>query len=235
LIAAIIDQVMSGGRPSAEAEALRRATERTARATVWMSVATIMMALATAAIFALGIFQYLTLSGQLAVMQRQLDESEMLDAASITIRNFSVSGFPDNTVVDFEVVNAGKTRADKATFDPGYVWVPAADLFGFLRKEHALGSRTQPSDLGLSLEPTDEPRHFRFPIETIQAFDKFSAEVRAKLPTRDDVMSGRWASVIYIVGTYADIYGKTHHVADCLAYLGGAGFQACFAANRREP
>jgi hypothetical protein len=227
LVAAIIDQIVSGGRPSTEAEALRRATERTARATVWMAAA-------TAAIVVADVFQYVITSGQLAVMQRQLDDSEILDAASITINNFNVTGFPDNMVMDFEVVNAGKTRADKITMDPGYIWLPASALFGHLRKEHALGGRTQASDLGFSLEATDPPRHIRLPIQTIQAFENFPAEVRTKLPSREDIVSGRWASVISLWGTYADVFGKTHHVADCLAYI-GAGFQACFPANRREP
>jgi hypothetical protein len=41
-------------------------------------------------------------------MQRDFNDNEVREAASITIRNFGVTGFPNNTIIDFEVVNAGK-------------------------------------------------------------------------------------------------------------------------------
>jgi hypothetical protein len=66
----------------------------------------------TAAIVWLAWVQYTVSQGQLAVMQRQLNDAEIKDSASVVIRNMALSGFPDNTVVSFDVSNIGATRAD---------------------------------------------------------------------------------------------------------------------------
>jgi hypothetical protein len=168
---------------------------------------------------------------QLSVMQRQLNDSEIQEAASLTIRNFVIEGFPDSTVASFDIVNSGRTRGDQVTMDPVYVWMPATGLGKWLLDEHAFGGRINSSELGFSIEPSEAPRHFRIPIQTTDAFKEFPPEARARLPSKDDIISGRFASIVYIWGTYQDVFGKTHHVVDCLVYT-GAVFQTCFASNR---
>jgi hypothetical protein len=46
-----------------------------------------------------------------------------------------------------------------------------------------------------------------------------------------NLAAGVQAMVIYVSGSYVDVFGKTHHVADCLSTV-TTEFRPYFASNR---
>jgi hypothetical protein len=87
--------------------------------TDWVSAfSALAMVCLTGGIVWLGWVQYTVSHGQLSVMQRQLDDAEAKDSASLTIRNLSLSGFPDHMIAGFDISNIGPTRAEMVTVFP---------------------------------------------------------------------------------------------------------------------
>jgi hypothetical protein len=78
-----------------------------------------------------------------------------------------------------------------------------------------------------SLEST-EPCHFRFPLIPHEVYEKLPPEL--KFQNRKDAVLSQ-AMIVYVSGSYVDVFGKEHHVADCLSSV-GAEFHPCFASNR---
>ena len=118
------DNEASSQESKPDQAALVQATQRSASATKIIAFA------AVATLFA-AIVQGVIFNRQLGVMQRQLNDSEVMEAASITLRNLSISGFPDNPVLSLDVNNSGRTRADQVTVISGFNWEPghnASDL-----------------------------------------------------------------------------------------------------------
>lgn len=189
------------------------------------------MALFTAAIFAVGVFQYLVTRGQLAVMQRQLTDSEIQEAASITLRNFSISGFPDQPKINVDVLDTGRTPADQVTVDGGEYWERGQDVRAFLNQIGQFPGRTLPSELGFSIEPSEPARHL---VIGLQPLPPPGLPKEATLPTRDQFATGDVTTLIYAIGVYRDVFGKTHRVVDCAAYFqeSNGNFISCFSGNR---
>ena len=164
--------------------------------------------------------------------QRQLKDAEIQEAASITIRNLTVNGFPENTVVSYDVLNTGRTRANQVTIDPGNMTFPAREEMSVLT--HSFGGRTTPSELGITIDPSDPPRHFTVPFGAVPQYPDMPPEERKKLPSKEDIKSGRAATAFYVIGTYSDVFGNKQHVADCVIFHGGAGFKPCFGQQNRH-
>ena len=85
------------------------------------------------------------------------------------------------------------------------------------------------------MDPNEPPRHMIIglsplpPPELIKNLPKGT-----KLPTREEFLSGDVTTVVSATGTYRDVFGKVHAVADCAAhFLGSKGaFISCFSSNR---
>jgi hypothetical protein len=228
LIAGIIYEVISRPKTEAPPEDRRAREDRSHRHTVW---ATWTMAAFTAAIFGVGVFQYLVTKGQLDVLRRQLNDSEIQEAASITLRNFSIGGFPDQPSLNVDVVNTGRTRADQVTVDGGEYWVQGHDVMALLNQVGQFSGRAIPSELGFSIEPSEPARHL---VIGLQPLPPPGFPAKAKLPTRDEFASGDVTTLIYAIGVYRDVFGKTHRVVDCGAHYpaSNGNFISCFAGNR---
>jgi hypothetical protein len=172
---------------------------------------------------------------QLNVMQRTLDDAEIQEAASVTIRNLTITGFPDNTIVSFDVVNSGRTRADQVIMPVMSNWFQPNDEFEILKN---VPSPNNPNEFGFSIEPSDPPRHMSFQLGSFPFWPKgipIPAEVLKRSPTKDDFISGRREITFTIAGIYLDVFGKVHHVADCVISRGGAGhFEPCMGQQNRH-
>jgi hypothetical protein len=195
----------------------------------------------TLALVVVGSLQWQLMRSQLGELRRQLDDSEILEAASVTIKNLRVSGFPERPVADFDVVNSGRTRADAINILSSFDWTLATGKAVTIPRDPYGDEGWAVSDFGFSLEPTDPPKHLSMyaisipPIREITRKYKSNPpeqEDEPKLPSGDDFLSGRFYAFVYVVGTYKDIFGKPHHVSDCVTYS-GTGFQSCFSSNRR--
>ena len=147
-----------------------------------------------------------------------------MEAASLSIKSFAVSGSLDEPVAEFDVVNTWKTRAEKIMVGVGRQTMAADDLGGFLQRPLPA---FPPAENGFSLEST-EPRHFRFPLIPHEVHEKLPPEL--KFQNRKDAVLSQ-AMIVYVSGSYVDVFGKEHHVADCLSSV-GAEFHPCFASNR---
>jgi len=144
---------------------------------------------------------------QLTVMQRQLDDSEILEAASVTIKNITVQGFPNNTIISFDISNDGRSRADQFANMVFPAAVPKKSDPGALRKYPP--AFLPPNTSGISINPSDPDRHFVYS--------------QPPLPHIDDA----WPYFV-IVASYLDVFRKPHHLFDCvILYDVRVGFQPC--------
>ena len=100
-------------------------------------------------------------------MQRQLNDAEIKDSASIVIRNLALSGFPDNTVASFDVSNIGVTRADMVSLSDALVWGPKGHPLRLTSAPEEYMLFHQPNKFGFTLAP-QEQRHFDVPVSKIQ-------------------------------------------------------------------
>jgi hypothetical protein len=176
------------------------------------------MALLTVGIIALGVSQYSVSQGQLAVMQRQLNDAEIKDSASIVIRNLAVSGFPDNTVASFDVSNIGTTRADMVSVSHIFTWGPKGHPLSLLTApEEPKIFFGQPNKFGFTLAP-QEQRHIDVPI----------GKQLASPPTNAQLISGDYTSAVLITASYKTIFGRIEHVADCVTHDQQPQFHQCF-------
>ena len=121
----------------------------------------------TAGIVWLGWVQYTVSQRQLAAMQRQLNDAEIKDSASVVIRNLALSGFPDNTVASFDVSNIGVTRADMVSLSDALVWGPKGHPLRLTSAPEEYMLFHQPNKFGFTLAP-QEQRHFDVPVSKIQ-------------------------------------------------------------------
>ena len=172
---------------------------------------------------------------QSLTLQKQVHDNELQQAASISIENFGISGFPDHPVLTFDLKNTGPTRAEYVTADPEDVWTPPIGLMQLL--DHGLGGRTQPSNLGFTVGPS-ETRHMTAPMGTaipneMEGFKNIPAKDRVNLANRDAIMSGRMLTIFAVWVTYRDIWGHTLHVSDCIVHT-ATGFSTCFGENRHS-
>ena len=158
---------------------------------------------------------------QLSVMQRQLTDAEIQEAASITIRNLTVNGFPDDTVLSYDVLNTGRTRANQVTTDQGYMTFPAQEEMSILANKQFFGGRDYPSVWGITIDPSDPPRHITYHFGTVPKYPEIHPEERRKL--KEGIKSGSVAIAFNVAGTYSDVFGRTQHVVDCIIFDGGFG------------
>jgi len=168
-------------------------------------------------------------------LQRQVRDNELQQAASVSVENLTVSGFPDRPVVSFDLKNAGPTRAENVTADPAYLWTSPAGVMQLFDK--GFGGRSLSSDLGFSIGPS-EVRHMTTQMRTAipsddPNFKNMPSTKTFHVPTRDDILSGKMVSVYAVTVTYKDIWGNVQHVSDCIVY-NGSGFAACFGENRHR-
>lgn len=187
------------------------------------------LVLFTAMLGIVGSAQWITMKDQLAEFRHQLEDTEIQEAASISIKNFIISGFPDRTVANFDIVNLGRTRADQINVSAVLDWRMAEKKKPFIVPIDPFADEPPLHiKFGFSLGPTDPPRHFSMyavPIPPIQ--QGLRGKPSLPNPSGDDLASGRFYSFVYVLGTYQDIFTKTHRVSGCLAYYGVA-FQECF-------
>jgi hypothetical protein len=113
LVAALVYEVITTFDYRKTDDKYRESQDRSSRRT---ACATVAMAVFTAAIFALGVFQYLVLKGQLTTMQGQLDEMRIEQrpwlSAEITISDPIIyDGFGIRVPFTFKVKNPGKEPA----------------------------------------------------------------------------------------------------------------------------
>ncbi len=104
---------------------------------------------------------------QCTVMQRQLNDAEIKDSASIVIRNLVLNGFPDNMVASFDLSNIGATRADMISLTDPLIWGPKGHPLGLITAPEEYMLFYQPNKFGFTLAP-QEQRHFDVPISKIQ-------------------------------------------------------------------
>jgi hypothetical protein len=124
----------------------------------------------TVGIIVLGVSQYFVNKGQLAVMQRQLDDAELKDSASVLIRNLAIAGFPDHTIASFDLYNIGPTRAEMVTIIPTFKWGPQ----GPQTMSNLVDPREmlfyQPNEFGFTLA-SEEHRHVDMPVPGVESFE----------------------------------------------------------------
>jgi hypothetical protein len=197
--------------------------------TEWVSalsaVATVLL---TGGIVWLGYVQYTVSHGQLSVMQRQLDDAEIKDSASIVIRNLAITGFPDHMVVSADISNIGPTRAEMVSIVPGFRWMPGRDLFTAARDPKFLIDPASPE--GFTLDPSGG-RHVEMPMSGADP-SKFPENVRALLPTPAQLISGEFTSVVSVSANYKTIFGRTEHAVECLVYM-RQQFHPCWGDSKR--
>lgn len=192
-----------------------------------LDIATVFLLFATALFTALAWWVF---KGQLRAMQRQLNDSEIQEAASITLRNFTIGGFPDNPSISIDVVNSGRTRADYVSVNGGSYWVRGSNVSRLLEQIESGWPLNNVIDFGFSLDPNEPPRHLNIGVLPLPP-NGFPPE--AAIPTREEFISGDITTVIYALGTYKDVFGKSHYVVDCGAHIPGrSDFLSCFAGNR---
>jgi hypothetical protein len=171
---------------------------------------------------------------QRGVMQRQLDDAEIQEAASITIRNLKVEGFPDDVVVSYDIVNTGRTRADQLNTPLISSALPPSEEFKIFLNKWGVGF-TSPNINGRSIAPSDPPLHVTVPMGAVAAIPpEIPPEFRAKLPTREDFMMGRREAYYAVVGAYLDVFGKDHHFTECVIFHVRIGFEPCTAQHDRH-
>ncbi len=221
--------------------ALVRATKKTATATKvigWFAGLT----------FGAAIIQAIIFNRQLAIMQRQMNDAEIQEAASITIQNLAVAGFPDEIVLSYDVLNTGRTRADQVTTEPGYMWVNSDGkltleqqkftiLHQISQNQIGFGGRSNPSEMGITIDPKDAPQHVsrRFGALPQIPYGVPAEELsKWKLPTRQDIITGHTISFFYVTGIYRDIFGHILHVVNCTAFTGGPSWESCEGQQNRH-
>jgi hypothetical protein len=157
----------------------------------------------TAGIIILGVSQCTVSKGQLAVMQRQLNDAEIKDSASVVIRDLSLSGFPDHMTVGFDISNIGPTRAEMVTIFPTFGWGPSGGPLSVVTDPERNMLYEQPNEFGFTLAP-EEKRHIDMPIRGID-YSHFPERARASLPTDAQLISGEFASDMLITAAYKTI------------------------------
>jgi hypothetical protein len=183
----------------------------------------------TVGIIVLGVSQCAVNQGQLAVMQRQLNDSEIKDSAALDIRNFSIGGFPDHTIAGFDISNGGPTRADMVVIVPTFIWAPGKDLYGIVaRNANNLVFCGPPNEFGITLAP-GEVRHLDMPISTVGS----SEEMSARMPTCDQLISGEYTSLISVTAVYKTVFGKVERVNDCAIYQPPQQFHHCWGDRKQ--
>jgi hypothetical protein len=190
----------------------------------WFTGALVVVSVVTACIF----------WRQLNVMQRQLDDAEIQEAASITIKNLTAAGFPDNIVISYDISNHGRTRADQVNVHLAHGTMRPEEEFKIFTGEFGVGF-TSPNVNGLSIDPSDPPRHISFPFGSLPLIPQgMPPEILAKLPSKEDFVSGRVLAYFAVLGAYLDVFGKVHHVTDCVIFHRGNGFEPCTANHGRH-
>lgn len=208
-----------------------RAALSTSRAT-WVS------AFFTLAVVVVGVFQSCTIQNQLNVMQRQMDDAEIQEAASISIKNFAIEGFPDNPQIVFQLLNAGRTRADQIGPVVNSGTIETKDELDFFIKP-GLGIN-RPNINGFSLNPSEQ-KAFSYPINLFP-FEVFTRDksippdVLKLIQTRDDIVNGgQWTLYVRIMVPYLDVFKKQHQTSDCLIYRAQTKkFETCTAQHDRH-
>ena len=170
----------------------------------------------TGGIVWLGWVQYTVSNGQLRVMQRQLDDAEIKDSASVVMRHFAISGFPDHMIANFDVSNIGPTRAEMVTVIPTFRWGPRGPQTIGTLSDPKNESFYQPNEFGFTLAP-EELRHVDIPVRWIDP-SKAPENMRASLPTAAQPTSEDFTSVVMITAAYKTIFGRVEHVGDCAVY-----------------
>jgi hypothetical protein len=186
----------------------------------------------TFGIIVLGVSQYAVNKGQLAVMQRQLDDAETKNSASIVIHNLSLSGFPDHMIAGFDVSNIGPTRAEMFTIFPTFSWAPSGGQLGVTADPEKNMLYDQPNEFGFTLAP-EEQRHINIPIRGVDPL-RFPENARASLPTAAQLISGDFTSVVLITAAYKTIFGRIEHVGDCALYDRQQQFRHCWGGDNKR-
>jgi hypothetical protein len=179
-------------------DAIRNAVDR-ARAEPFIALA----AFATIIYAVFAYRQWDVMNSQLETLKRQLSDSEILESASLSIRNMKVVRLGD-VILDFDLVNAGHTRADQINCPiviNTNVKQNTSEQFG---TKGLWG--TPPSPHGFSLNPTDQSVHFS------QNFGQIGV--------------GNNISFLILCG-YLDVFKETGHVAGCSISHPDGGIEPC--------
>jgi hypothetical protein len=163
-----------------------------------------------------------------AITKRQLDDFEAVEAASVRIQNFSITGFP-HTRFKFDLVNAGPTRADKLQIIDGYTTGPPISTLG---PADRTGIMIMPSDIGVSIG-AGERRSYDFKIDLFPPAPK-AAKVppRVHWPTPEGIVRGKQGVYMTVAIAYRDVFLKDHSTSDCLAYARSFGrWVPCFGGH----
>lgn len=177
---------------------------------------------------------------QFNTMQRQMRDYEAGEAASIAIKHFAVTNFPDEATVVFDVVNEGRTRADLIVPAIGAGRIPPKDESKFFGQEHALGM-IQPNINGFSLSPSDPARHISWRVilpglYMPEGMKLPPAVAKVNQPTKEQLVKGDPVTVYVTVYVgYLDIFGNARQTSDCLVWNPQPKlFEPCVAQHDRH-
>lgn len=183
---------------------------------------------------------YVSYSGaQWRTMQRQMSDSEAIEAASIAIKDLAIKDFPDKAEVVFDLVNEGRTRGD--LIGPGiYVGrISPKEESRTFGQEHVFGM-IKPSINGFSLSPSDPPRHISWRLLGLYApFPKewnLPPAVLKDIPTKEQLVKGDPVTLYVTVEVgYLDIFGNARQTLDCLVWNPRIKlFEPCIAQHDRH-
>ncbi len=91
--------------------------------------------------------------------------------------------------------------------------------------------------MGITIDPKDPPLHVsvRMGPEPPTFSDVPPEELaKMKLPSRNDLLSGRTISFFYVTGIYKDVFGHILHVVNCIAFTGGPSWEGCEGQQNRH-
>src|SRR5271154_5674260 len=190
----------------------------------WIVSSSFWTALATAVIAGFTVALYCVSTRQWKTMDRQLRDSEIAQAASLSIKGLQIADFPKSPRIVFDLKNAGPTRADRVTLMIGNGTVdPAQELRFFCGPLAETGLGTiQPNANGFSISQSDQ-RHFEEPIGGML----FDPEMQKHLPrgTEEralaDILGGKSDLYVNVVASYRDLFGNALSTADCVVYKSG--------------
>ncbi len=166
---------------------------------------------------------------QNANLKGQLDDFEAVEAAAISIQNFSITGFP-HARVKFELVNSGPTEAKDIGLIVGYAGGPMREPLGPGERE---GVGMAPTETGFSMG-AGERRKYDYTLDfwSLPKGIKIPAEMQKRRPTPSKIKRGEQGFYMSLGMAYRDKFGKAHSTSDCLAYNSKSRhYEPCFGGH----
>jgi hypothetical protein len=201
-----------------QGEANRKQEKREDTGNKWLQWFTLgFVCLTTIGIFVQAYIFY----GQQQTMQRQLNDFEIQESASLDIKNFSIQNFPAHPTVVYDISNSGHTRADQilpGIFSGTFLLKNETDLF-LTAQPFAFSA---PNINGFSLSPGEPSKHFSW-VLTRPPFGPYPAgwpeEALKSAATLADILKGdKFGFYIMVDVPYLDVFGHPHQTYDCLIY-----------------